>query len=58
MHLSKMALARAVEQSIEWYHAMDTMKVPTKMVVYPHGGHLSYRSADARDYTLRTLEWL
>jgi dipeptidyl aminopeptidase/acylaminoacyl peptidase len=44
-------------QSIEWYHALQTMKVPTEMVVYPNEGHLFNRPADARDYTLRTLEW-
>jgi dipeptidyl aminopeptidase/acylaminoacyl peptidase len=44
-------------QSIEWYHALQTMKVPTQMVVYPNEGHVFYRSADARDYTLRTLRW-
>lgn len=46
-----------MEQSIEWYHALETMKVPTQMVVYPGEGHLFYRPADARDYTLRTLQW-
>jgi len=46
-----------MEQSIEWYHALETMKVPTRMVVYPNEGHLFYRPVDARDYTLRTLQW-
>jgi len=46
-----------MEQSVEWYHALQAMKVPTKMVVYPNEGHLFYRPADARDYTLRTLQW-
>jgi len=44
-------------QSIEWYHAMQAMKVPTQMVVYPNEGHVFYRPADARDYTLRSLQW-
>jgi dipeptidyl aminopeptidase/acylaminoacyl peptidase len=44
-------------QSIEWYHALETMKVPTQMVVYPNEGHLFYRPADARDYNLRMLRW-
>ena len=44
-------------QSIEWYHALETMKVPTQFVVYPNEGHLFYRPGDARDYTLRTLQW-
>jgi len=44
-------------QSIEWYHALQAMKVPTQMVVYPNEGHVFYRPADARDYTLRSLKW-
>ncbi len=44
-------------QSIEWHHALETMKVPTQMVVYPNEGHIFYRPADARDYTLRMLRW-
>jgi dipeptidyl aminopeptidase/acylaminoacyl peptidase len=44
-------------QSIEWYHALQAMKVPTQMVVYPNEGHVFYRPADARDYTLRSLQW-
>ena len=44
-------------QSIEWYHALQTFKVPTQMVVYPNEGHVFYKPADARDYTLRMLEW-
>jgi dipeptidyl aminopeptidase/acylaminoacyl peptidase len=46
-----------MEQSIEWYHALETMKVPTQMVVYPNEGHVFYKHADARDYTLRMLGW-
>ena len=44
-------------QSIEWYHALQTFKVPTQMVVYPNEGHVFYKPEDARDYTLRMLEW-
>jgi dipeptidyl aminopeptidase/acylaminoacyl peptidase len=44
-------------QSIEWYHALQAMKVPTQMVVYPNEGHVFYRPTDARDYTLRSLKW-
>jgi dipeptidyl aminopeptidase/acylaminoacyl peptidase len=46
-----------MEQSVEWWHALKTMKVPTRLVVYPNEGHLFVKPADARDYTLRTLEW-
>jgi dipeptidyl aminopeptidase/acylaminoacyl peptidase len=46
-----------MEQSVEWYHALQTMKVPVQLVVYPGEGHLFNKEADTRDYTLRTLRW-
>jgi dipeptidyl aminopeptidase/acylaminoacyl peptidase len=46
-----------MEQSIEWYHALATMKIPTQLVVYPNEGHEFYKASDARDYTLRMLQW-
>jgi dipeptidyl aminopeptidase/acylaminoacyl peptidase len=46
-----------MEQSVEWYHGLETMKVPVELVVYPNEGHLFNRPADIRDYTLRTLQW-
>lgn len=46
-----------MEQSVEWWHALKTLRVPTKLVVYPNEGHLFVKPADTRDYYLRTLEW-
>ena len=46
-----------MEQSLEWYHALQTMKVPVQMVVYPNEGHVFHKPADARDYSLRMLRW-
>lgn len=46
-----------MEQSVEWWHALDDLHVPTKLVVYPNEGHAFIRPADARDYALRSLEW-
>ncbi len=46
-----------MEQSVEWWHALSTLNVPTKLVVYPDEGHAFVKPADARDYSLRTLEW-
>jgi dipeptidyl aminopeptidase/acylaminoacyl peptidase len=46
-----------MEQSVEWWHALTSLHVPTKLVVYPDEGHMFIRPADARDYSLRTLEW-
>lgn len=47
-----------MEQSVEWWHALTTLKVPTQLVVYPHEGHVFFKPADARDYAVRSLEWL
>jgi dipeptidyl aminopeptidase/acylaminoacyl peptidase len=44
-------------QSVEWWHALKNLNVPTTLVVYPNEGHLFVKPADARDYNLRTLEW-
>jgi dipeptidyl aminopeptidase/acylaminoacyl peptidase len=46
-----------MEQSVEWWHALETLHVPSKLVVYPNEGHLFVKPADSRDYTLRSLEW-
>ena len=46
-----------MEQSVEWWHALKTMKVPTRLVVYPNEGHEFVKPADSHDYNLRTLEW-
>ena len=46
-----------MEQSVEWWHALSTLKVPTEFVVYPHEGHALRKPADARDYAVRSLEW-
>jgi len=46
-----------MEQSVEWWHALKTLKVPTELVVYPHEGHVFFKPDDARDYAVRSLEW-
>jgi dipeptidyl aminopeptidase/acylaminoacyl peptidase len=46
-----------MEQSVEWWHALDTLRVPTRLVVYPEEGHAFVKPADARDYALRSMEW-
>jgi len=46
-----------MEQSVEWWHALSTLHVPTKLVIYPNEGHMFIKPADARDYSLRSLEW-
>jgi len=46
-----------MEQSVEWWHALSTLHVPTQLVVYPHEGHVFFKPADSRDYAVRSLEW-
>ncbi|MFI5387801.1 MAG: S9 family peptidase, partial [Fimbriimonadales bacterium] len=46
-----------MEQSVEWWHALQAMKVPVRLVVYPDEGHIFVKPADARDYFVRTLDW-
>jgi dipeptidyl aminopeptidase/acylaminoacyl peptidase len=46
-----------MEQSVEWWHALSSLHVQTRLVVYPDEGHVFIKPADARDYSLRTLEW-
>jgi len=46
-----------MEQSVEWWHALETFHVPTKLVVYPDEGHVFVKPADSRDYILRALAW-
>jgi dipeptidyl aminopeptidase/acylaminoacyl peptidase len=46
-----------MEQSVEWWHALETFKVPTELVIYPHEGHIFVKPADDRDYAVRALDW-
>ena len=46
-----------MEQSVEWWHALKTIKVPAMLVVYPNEGHMLAKPADSHDYTLRSLQW-
>jgi dipeptidyl aminopeptidase/acylaminoacyl peptidase len=46
-----------MEQSVEWWHALDAEHVPVRLVVYPNEGHAIGNPANNYDYRLRTLEW-
>ena len=46
-----------MEQSVEWWHALKTLGVPTTLVVYPNEGHGIGKPLDRRDYTVRTTAW-
>jgi dipeptidyl aminopeptidase/acylaminoacyl peptidase len=44
-------------QSFEFWHALKTLGVPTKLVVYPGEGHSFVKPADQRDVAARMLSW-
>ena len=44
-------------QSFEMWHALRTMQVPVKLVVYANEGHGFSIPADSRDVLERALEW-
>ncbi len=46
-----------MEQSVEWWHALETFKVPVQFVVYPNEGHVFSKLSDWRDYFVRGLDW-
>jgi dipeptidyl aminopeptidase/acylaminoacyl peptidase len=46
-----------MEQSVEWWHALETYHVPAKLVVYANEGHVFVKPGDWKDYQLRTMEW-
>ena len=44
-------------QSIEFWHALKELGVPTRLVIYAGEGHSFFKPADRIDVTVRTLEW-
>jgi dipeptidyl aminopeptidase/acylaminoacyl peptidase len=44
-------------QSQEFFHALKTLKVPTKLVVYPGEGHGISKSEHRRDILRRWVDW-
>jgi dipeptidyl aminopeptidase/acylaminoacyl peptidase len=44
-------------QSFEYWHALNTFKVKTQLVVYPHEGHQFVELAHAQDVMQRMLAW-
>ncbi len=44
-------------QSIEFWHALKELGVPTRLIIYPDEGHDFFKQADQIDVTVRTLEW-
>jgi len=46
-----------MEQSVEWWHALEAMKVPTKFVVYAHEGHMFIKPEHQADRLDETVGW-
>jgi dipeptidyl aminopeptidase/acylaminoacyl peptidase len=44
-------------QSFEFWHALQTLGVENRFVVYPNEGHLIYDPTHRHDIMQRTLEW-
>jgi dipeptidyl aminopeptidase/acylaminoacyl peptidase len=44
-------------QSFEMWHALNTMRVPVKLVVYPNEGHGFSNPTDERDVLDRAIQW-
>jgi dipeptidyl aminopeptidase/acylaminoacyl peptidase len=44
-------------QSFEYWHALKTLGVPTRLVVYPDEGHHFANPKHARDVLQRSLDW-
>jgi dipeptidyl aminopeptidase/acylaminoacyl peptidase len=44
-------------QSFEFWHALKTMGVPTRLVVYPGEGHGFRNPKHRRDVLVRMLDW-
>ena len=44
-------------QSFEFWHALQTLRVPTKLVVYAGEGHAFHDPKDRTDRMRRTLAW-
>lgn len=44
-------------QAFEFWHAMETLGVPTKLVVYADEGHAPQRVSDQTDVLTQTVDW-
>jgi dipeptidyl aminopeptidase/acylaminoacyl peptidase len=44
-------------QSMQFWHALKELKVPTQLVIYPDEGHDFQKLENTVDVTLRTIQW-
>ena len=44
-------------QSFEFWHALKTLGVPVKLIVYPGEGHMFQKQKDRIDVSVQTLSW-
>ena len=45
-------------QSLQFWHALKELNVPTQLMIYPGEGHSFYKFEDMIDVSVRTFEWL
>ena len=44
-------------QSLEFWHALKELNVPTQLVIYPDEGHSFFKPEDRVDLTVRAFAW-
>ena len=44
-------------QSLQFWHALKELHVPTQLMIYPDEGHSFYKFEDMIDVSVRTYEW-
>ena len=44
-------------QSLQFWHALKELHVPTQLMIYPGEGHSFYKFEDMIDVSVRTFEW-
>jgi dipeptidyl aminopeptidase/acylaminoacyl peptidase len=44
-------------QSVQFWHALKELKIPTQLMIYPGEGHSFEKPAHLLDVTVRTLSW-
>jgi dipeptidyl aminopeptidase/acylaminoacyl peptidase len=57
MYVGELDVECPAPQSFEFWHALNAMGVPTKLVVYPGAGHWIHKPAHVNDVRRRVPEW-
>ena len=57
MYVGELDIECPPGQSIEFWHALKEMQVPTSLVIYPGEGHGLSGRVNSDDATARTVAW-